>query len=154
MPFATWLLLAGVAEPNPLSISFLAARREAELGPATSVTRHPVLWAFLLWALSHVPPNGDVVSLILFGGAALLAGGGFAVIDRRARRRLGEERWQTLAAATSIAPFAAVLAGRARIRVSAGLLLSVAAALGAYAWFLLVGHELLMGLDPVAWLRS
>jgi uncharacterized membrane protein len=153
MPFAIWLLLAGLAEPNPLSISFLAARPKAELGPAASVTRHPVLWAFLLWALSHVPPNGDVVSLILFGGAALLAGGGFAVIDRRARRRLGEERWQTLAAATSIAPFAAILAGRARIGVSAGLLLSAAAALGVYAWFLLDGHARLIGLDPLAWLQ-
>jgi uncharacterized membrane protein len=154
MPLATWLLLAGLTEPNPLSISFLAARPEAEPGPAASVTRHPVLWAFLLWALCHIPPNGDVVSLILFGGAALLAGGGLAALDRRMRRRLGEERWRTLARCTSIVPFAAILAGRARIRMSGRLLLTVAAAAAAYAWFLLDGHARLIGLDPLAWLPS
>jgi len=157
MPLATWLLVAGLAEPNPLSISFLSAKVEAERdqkpGPAASVTRHPVLWAFLLWALSHIPPNGDVVSLILFGGAAALAGGGLAAMDRRMRRRLGEARWQMLAGATSLLPFAAILAGRARLRLSGRLLITVAAALGLYAWLLLDGHERLIGLAPLAWLQ-
>jgi uncharacterized membrane protein len=156
MPLATWLLLAGLAEPNPLSISLLSARLEAapkvELGPAAAVTRHPVLWAFLLWALSHIPPNGDLISLILLGGAALLAGGGLAVMDRRMRRRLGEEHWQTLAGATSLVPFAALLAGRARIRLSVRLLLTVAAGVGVYAWMLLDGHERLIGVAPLAWI--
>jgi uncharacterized membrane protein len=150
MPLATWLLFAGLAEPNPLSVSLRRAGPKTELGPAAAVTRHPVLWAFLLWALSHIAPNGDVVSLILFGGMAVFALGGLVAVDRRARRRLGEARWLTLAAATSIVPFAAMLAGRACARVSLGLVLSVVAALGADLWFLLQGHELLIGPDPLA----
>ena len=38
--------------------------------------RHPFLWAVNLWALSHLPVNGDLGSLILFGGFAT-----FAVFD-------------------------------------------------------------------------
>jgi uncharacterized membrane protein len=152
MPLATWLIVAGVAEPNPLSISLRAAGPDAEPGPAAAVTRHPVLWGFLLWAASHIPPNGDVVSLVLFGGMAVLALGGMPIVDRRARRRLGEQRWSELAAATSLVPFAALLAGRTRMRFSWPLLLSTAAALAAYAWLLLQGHELLIGVDPLAWL--
>lgn len=154
MPFATWLLFAGLAEPNPLSISVRMAGPKDELGPAAAVTRHPALWAVLLWALSHVVPNGDVVSLVLFGGMTLLAIGGFAVIDRRARQRLGEERWEALAAGTSIVPFAAILADRARVKVSARLMFSLAAASVAYLWFLLEGHERLIGPDPLASLWS
>lgn len=150
MPLAAWLVIAGLAEPNSLSISLRAAGPDADLGPAATITRHPVLWGFLLWAASHIPPNGDVVSLIMFGGMALLATAGFAVADRRARRRLGEAQWRQLANATSLVPFAALIAGRARIQISGLLMLSTAAALAAYLWFLLDGHERLIGLDPLA----
>jgi uncharacterized membrane protein len=154
MPVATWLLFAGLIEPNPLSISFRPADSETELGPVVTVTRHPVLWAFLLWAASHIPPNGDVVSVILFGGMTLLAIAGFAVVDSRAHQRLGEKRWQSLTTPTSVLPFAAILDGRMRIRFTARLLFSVAVATAAYLWFLLQGHELLIGVDPLAWFHS
>lgn len=154
MPFAAWLLVAGLIERNPLSISLLTPAPDAEPGPAAAVTRHPVLWAFLLWAASHLVPNGNVVAFILFGGMALLALAGFVVLDRRARRRLGDMRWRDLAARTSIIPFAALLTGGARLRVSVQFILSMAVAAAAYAWFLLAGHALLIGPDPLAWFRS
>lgn len=31
-------------------------------------TRHPMLWGVTLWALAHLLANGDLASLILFGG--------------------------------------------------------------------------------------
>jgi uncharacterized membrane protein len=150
MPFAAWLVIAGLAEPNVLSISLRTAGPDAELGPTAAITRHPVQWGFLLWACSHIPPNGDVVSLIMFGGMALLATAGLPVADRRAHRRLGDEQWHQLANRTSLVPFVALIAGRARMLVSGPLLLSTAAALAAYLWFLLDGHERLIGLDPLA----
>jgi uncharacterized membrane protein len=150
MPLAAWLLVAGLAEANPLSISLRGSGDATEPGPAAAVTRHPVLWAFLLWAASHMVPNGDVVSLILFGGMAILALAGLAVVDRRARRRLGEERWKRLAAATSVVPFVALASGRARLRVSLRLGLSLVAAVALYLWFLLQGHIWLIGVDPLA----
>ena len=154
MPVATWLLLAGLIEPNSLSISLRPADSKTELGPAAAVTRHPVLWAFLLWAGSHIPPNGDVASVILFGGMTMLAIAGFAVLDSRARGRLGEKRWQSLTTPTSILPFAAILDGRVRIRFSARLLFSVAVAIAAYLWFLLQGHKFFIGVDPLTWFHS
>lgn len=30
--------------------------------------RHPMLWGFALWAIAHLIVNGDLASLILFGG--------------------------------------------------------------------------------------
>ena len=148
MPLAAWLLVAGLAEANPLSIS-LRGGDATEPGPAVAVTRHPVLWAFLLWAASHMVPNGDVVSLILFGGMAILALAGLAVVDRRARRRLGEERWKNLAATTSVVPFVALATGRARLRASLRFGLSLVAAAALYLWFLLQGHIWLIGVDPL-----
>lgn len=154
MPFAGWLLIAGAIEPNPLSIAFLPMRDDWYPGPAVSVTRHPIIWAFLLWSGSHIVPNGDVVALILFGGMTLLAIWGLVGIDRRARRRLGEKLWKHYAARTSLVPFTGMIAGRARVRPSAGLAASIILALVLYAWLLLQGHQLLIGVDPVAWLMG
>ena len=41
----------------------------APLAPIVTTTRHPVLWGFLIWAVAHLPPNGDVVSIVLFGSS-------------------------------------------------------------------------------------
>jgi uncharacterized membrane protein len=150
MPLAAWLLLIGLIGPNPMSISVYATDRDIQPGLSVAVTRHPVLLAFLLWAVSHIPPNGNVVALTLFGMMALLALAGLAGLDRRARRRLGEERWQQLAETTSIVPFVAMFRGRSHIRMSWQLLVSLAAALGIYVWFLVQGHAWLIGPNPLA----
>jgi uncharacterized membrane protein len=39
-------------------------------------TAHPMLWGVLLWAVLHLLANGDLASLILFGGF-----GAYAVLD-------------------------------------------------------------------------
>jgi uncharacterized membrane protein len=106
-----------------------------------------------LWAASHIPPNGDVVSAILFGFVASLAVAGFFTLDRRTRRRLGDDRWRQLSRATSIVPFAALITGRARIQTWRPLILAAAAAAAAYAWFVLHGHRLMIGIDPLVGLR-
>ncbi|MGD9301713.1 MAG: NnrU family protein [Desulfobacterales bacterium] len=46
--------------------------------------RHPFLWGITLWAVSHVLVNGDLGSLILFGGF-----GAFAVFDMWSANRRG-----------------------------------------------------------------
>ncbi len=35
--------------------------------------RHPMLWGTFLWAVAHLLVNGDVASLVLFGGLGLWA---------------------------------------------------------------------------------
>ena len=149
MPLAFWFVVAGLAEPNPLSVSLRRSDPAAPLAPIVTTTRHPVLWGFLIWAVAHLPPNGDVVSIVLFGSMAGLALAAMPVLDRRARSRLGKERWQAIARGTSILPFVGVVSGRVRLRFSRRFGLLTAIAVAGYAWFLLQGHQLLIGLDPL-----
>lgn len=147
MPFAVFFLVAGLMSANPLSISFRAGDRPDAI---VAITRHPVLWGFLLWALAHIPPNGDLVSVILFGGMAAFSLAGFAILDAKARRRLGPELWRRMAKGTSIVPLGAILSGRATVRRQGSLLLAAILAVTLYAWLLLQGHALLIGPDPLA----
>ncbi|AQZ52191.1 NnrU family protein [Martelella mediterranea] len=152
MPFAFWFIAAGLAAQNRLSITFRRSGAAGAQGTITAITRHPVLIGFLIWSLAHIPPNGDVVSLILFGGMGLLALAGMPVLDRRARRRLGDADWATVRAQTSIVPFLAIVEGRAHLRADRDFWLWTGVGLAFYAWFLLQGHRLLIGVDPLAWL--
>lgn len=111
------------------------------------ITRHPMLWAVLLWALAHVPANGDGASLILFGAFAL-----FALIDQPlsdARLRREEpERWNEVARTTSAVPFAAALAGRGRPRLKEIGLVRIAVGLALYLVFLFA-HGPVIGLTAL-----
>jgi uncharacterized membrane protein len=115
MPMLLFFLVAGVTTANPAG---LAAPGKARSGdPARGilrVTRHPVQWAILVWALLHVGATGHLAALIFFGGLALLAGAGTMLIDRRRRASLGAP-WERFASVTSNVPFAAILAGRNRL---------------------------------------
>ncbi len=102
---AAILLAGGAIAPNPLSISFSRRPFDPARPGIVAVTRHPILWAFALWAFAHAVPNGDVVSLIMFGGFGLFALAGMALIDRRKRRAPGSG-WTDLARRTSVVPFA------------------------------------------------
>jgi uncharacterized membrane protein len=102
MAVATTLAVFGLTSPNPLSLS---ARPSAGFDPerpgVAGLVRHPVLWATLLWSITHIVPNGDVGHLIMFGLFAALSIGGMAMLDRRKRRALGDDNWQRLARMTS-----------------------------------------------------
>lgn len=145
-PIGLVFLLAGLASPNPASITM--RRPGGEPGAVTAITRHPVLWGFALWAGSHLVPNGDLRSLLLFGSLLAFALLGMVMGDRRARRALGED-WPAIARTTSLFPFAAILAGRTRMRLDAPLLISVLVAAILTVWLLLGGHAALFGADPL-----
>jgi len=146
-PLALVLLLAGLMSPNPASITL--RKPDIKPGAITTVTRHPVLWGFALWAGSHLVPNGDLRSLLLFGALLAFALLGMVITDRRSRRRLGAQ-WAEIARTTSVLPLAAVLAGRTKLRFDGtlGMVILISAALT--AWLLLGGHEVLFGADPLA----
>ncbi len=112
MPFAFILLASGVAR-NPTAVGAEKLLESAE--PARGmirITRHPVMWAIVLWSLAHVLARGDVKSLIFFGGLFVTAALGTALIDRKKKPYPG---WAKFEAATSSIPFAAVAQGRNRI---------------------------------------
>ncbi|KAA2244053.1 hypothetical protein F0L46_02065 [Salinarimonas soli] len=107
-------------------------------------------WGFLLLAFAHIPPNGDFVSVLLFGGMAALAGLGLPLLDRKARRRLGESAWREASGESPALPFGSV---HSRSRVGwrwRPLAACAAVALALYVWFVLQGHEALIGVDPLA----
>ncbi len=142
MPFAFFLIIAGLVQATPLSLSL---RTGADLPAIATVTRHPVLWGLLLWALAHLPPNGRLIPVLLFGAMAALAAMGFHRLDAKARLRMGPACWSKAAGKTSILPFAAMLTGPTV--PGAGRVLAVAAAASAaiYVWFILYGHAWLIG---------
>jgi uncharacterized membrane protein len=51
-------------------------------GRARSWLRNPMLTGVIVWALAHLIVNGDLASLVLFGGLGLWAAGEIALIDR------------------------------------------------------------------------
>ena len=142
MPFACILIVSALSTPNPTAVG---GERAAELpDPVTGITkltRHPFLWGVALWSVVHAIANGDVASLLLFGGMAVLALGGMPSIDAKMARRLGPA-WGPIAMRSSALPFVAILSGRTKLslgeigwqRIVGGLAL-YAALLLAHPWF-------------------
>lgn len=105
MPAAVLLVTLSVGAPNPLSFGGRAGGFDPARPGIAGVVRHPLLWALLLWAGSHLLANGDLAHVLMFGGFALWSALAMPLIDRRQRRRLGERLWITRASATSNWPF-------------------------------------------------
>jgi uncharacterized membrane protein len=118
MPISFILLACGLFARNPTIVG--ADKLLKSPDPARGmirITRHPIMWSFLLWALAHVLARGDLKSLIFFGSFAVLAGVGSLLMDRRKKQALGED-WQRFAAVTSNIPFAAILQGRNKLNAA------------------------------------
>jgi len=117
MPFAFILLACALLERNPTAVMQQGALKAAE--PARGmlrVTRHPFMWAVMLWAGAHILARGELNSAVFFGGFFVLAALGSVLIDAR-KAALGED-WRRFAAATSNLPFLAIAQGRNRFRAA------------------------------------
>lgn len=115
MPIACIFLVCAVTTRNPTAVGGDKLVQDVYTPQGIlTVTRHPMLIGMLLWALAHVPANGDMASLILFGGIGLLAIGGMLHIDHRRRIGLGAA-WGPIALTTSAIPFWAALQGRTKV---------------------------------------
>lgn len=115
MPVALFFFIGSVTVKNPTAVGGekTLAAADAVRG-ILRITRHPMLWAFVLWAAAHLIANGDLASVILFPTIALTALAGMPSIDAK-RRATDPAGWQRFAAQTSIIPFAAIGAGRNRL---------------------------------------
>lgn len=148
MPFACIFLVAGLTTANPSAIG--GDRGEfLKNGPVgiLKVTRHPVMWGFALWGIAHLLANGDVASLILFGGITLLALGGAWAQDAKKRLQLGEA-WMAFAKRTSFLPFAALIGGRNRMAPAEIGWWRIGLGLAVYAALLWL-HPWLFGVNPL-----
>lgn len=106
------LLLTGSLVRNP---AFPRPGRPPDEFPAPrgvfAVTRHPMNWSFILWALVHISVWGSPRNLIVASGILLLAIVGSVGQDRKKARLLGT-RWTKWQAQTSFLPFAGLISGR------------------------------------------
>jgi uncharacterized membrane protein len=141
---ALLLMVGGLIRPNPTAV-MQDAKGPPDLTPRgiLTVTRHPVMWAFALWALSHLAANGDAASVLLFGAIAVLALAGTLAIDAKKRQRWGAA-WGDFAARTSNLPLAAVAAGRTRLDLAGIGWPTPVIAAAAYAGLILL-HPLVIG---------
>lgn len=147
VPVAFVLLVLSVATPNPTAVPGRALLEKGEARGIFAITRHPMMWAFVLWAVAHLLANGDLASIILFGTILLVAGLGMPLQDRR-KAREAPEGFGRLKAHSSLVPFAALIRGDARtslrevgvVKILAGLVLFAA---------LLLSHRWLFGVSPL-----
>jgi len=142
-------VVIGLTTPSPTAAGGEAQlqRREAARG-ILRVTRHPFLWGVALWAATHLVLNGDAASVVLFGSLLTLSLLGPPLIDAKRRRAFGAE-WERFAARTSNLPFAAIVAGRNRVRLSEIRWWQFGLALVLYALLLGGAHRWLLGVSPL-----
>jgi uncharacterized membrane protein len=139
---AVVLLVLGLTAPNPTMGPGGADKLQAGAAMG-AITRHPMLWAFALWAIGHMIANGDAATVILTGGVLLLALGGAGLIDMKKRKALGPA-YAAFMARTSFVPFAAVIGGRAKLDWQAIGLWRIALGIAAYVAILFT-HGLIIG---------
>jgi uncharacterized membrane protein len=89
--------------------------------PATGVfaiTRHPMNWSIILWALVHISVWGSPRNLIVALGMLILAFAGSIGQDRKKLSVIGES-WRGWMQRTSFVPFGALLGRKVRLRSAA-----------------------------------
>jgi uncharacterized membrane protein len=144
MPVAFILLACGLAG-NPTAVGGEAIlRSEQPARGIVRITRHPVMWAIMIWSLAHLLARGDAKSTVFFGGFLALAALGTWSIDARKK---SDPAWPRLAGATSNIPFVAIAQGRNRMAWQEIGLLRPALGLVLFAVFF-AAHPWLFGARP------
>jgi uncharacterized membrane protein len=140
------ILLAGSFVRNPAFPHPGAAKQAARpTAGVFAITRHPMNWSFMLWALVHISLWGSDRNLIVASGIFILALVGSLGQDSRKRALLGGA-WRDWEARTSFVPFGALLAGRASWRAAVP---STTSLLGGLALWLLVTWYHAPGVSPL-----
>ena len=109
-------LVLGVTQRNPT----MAGSDGNTGGPGAmravgvlKITRHPVMWGIMIWAVAHILANGDLATTILAGTILLVGFVGTRFIEMRKRRAVPVS-WAMFTATSSYVPFVAVFSGRAK----------------------------------------
>jgi uncharacterized membrane protein len=114
MLIASILLMGSLIRNPALPTAGRPASFPQEARGVYAVTRHPMMWSIALWGLCHVavfPVAKNIAVAVAFAVLALV---GAALQDRK-KERLQPEAWPAWESKTSYWPFAAIVAGRARL---------------------------------------
>lgn len=109
MLVASILFVGSVTPANKALAGVPASDRPAS--GVLRITRHPMMWAFGLWALVHATLSGSLPTVILAAGIGILALGGAAHQDSKKRRMMGPV-WETYERETSYWPLGAQISGK------------------------------------------
>lgn len=103
-------LVRNPALPDPTG----RARQVPEPRGVYAITRHPMMWGFALWGVTHILVFPDPANIVLSGAIVVLALVGAGLQDRK-KARLQPGFWPEWERRTSYWPFAAVVRGRAQV---------------------------------------
>lgn len=84
-----------------------------------AITRHPMMWGFALWALTHIPVYPEPSQIVLAAAIAFLALVGAALQDRK-KAALQPDFWPEWERRTSYVPFARGLANPGAVALLGG----------------------------------
>jgi len=157
MLLALILFLGSLVQPNPTLMGSVGVHGEAAAAAprlsgaprgVVAITRHPMMWGFGLWAISHALVNGDAATIFLCLGIAILALVGAALQDRRKAVEFGPA-WHDFAARTAYIPFNAQITGRLPWRTAWPGWLVVVGGISLFVIFTYL-HEALFGAPALA----
>jgi uncharacterized membrane protein/mono/diheme cytochrome c family protein len=148
MPIVVLLMIAGFSTKSATTVGSADAARgpDAARGIFT-ITRHPALWGFALWAGAHLCANGELRAILVFLPILVLAVAGMLHIDRRRAAELGDV-WERYREKTSLVPFAAILRRKNRLDLRGIGIVRVLAAAFVYVAILHM-HALVIGASPM-----
>lgn len=141
-------VVSGTTSRNPSSIlGKEALKTPHHWNDIFAITRHPVMWAIMIWAGLHLLNRPDLTSALLFGPLALLAIAGSFRQEIRKRKEFGDA-WQDFASHTSFVPFAGILSGKAKLHLRELGAWKIVVAVG--IWLVLIaGHLPIIGVSPI-----
>ena len=145
MLIAFILFVGSVTAPNPAMMPGV----KGEPKGMQRITRHPMMWSFVIWAGVHMALTADPRTIVLASGIAALALIGTVMQDRKKQRQ--DSNYTAHMARTSHVPFGAILAGR---QPASALWPGVVPVVGgAVIWFLMLGwgHSWLIGVPAAGW---
>ena len=146
MAVAVVLAVLAFSTPNPTAAGGEnALTKERPARGIIKVTRHPFLVAVTIWAVAHVMANGDLASLVLFGGLLALSLIGPRLIDAK-RAANYPKTWPRFQAQTSWIPFAAILQGRAQVIMSEIGWARIGVGVALFMVIVMAGHEWAIGI--------
>lgn len=122
------VLLIGSFRRNPAMVTFGPGSDVVigEPGGVFRITRHPMMWGFALWAVSHILVVPEPSALVLAAVVLVMALAGSAGQDVKKRRHLGAA-WEQWVARTSFVPFGRGLHAPGTFATIGGTLLWLAA---------------------------
>lgn len=134
------LWACAVLQPCPLSIG-----RKTGFDPdwpgINRFCRHPLLLGVFLWGVGHVIANGDLVSVLFFGGSAFFALIGFPRLEKMRLRDIPKPQHQAILSGTRRFSPVGLLKGAIGIREFV---------LGVMVYIvILIGHEHVIGVNPL-----